>query len=168
MKFTEAMAAIAKIYEPGCIEWYAKQPVDEWAQMVDRLEQAIQTKDLKLMESASIQYLNQAKKLIGHYKAMGVPRKQLSLGDAFMMGAEPGCFEAALSVDTDSCYRCESKAGLEVEMIPGDNYAVRVICEACIKLRHELARQKENSELRDKKKIVRSSFVGQSQKNRRF
>jgi len=166
MKFSEAIVEVAKIYHPGTIEFYAKRTPDPWAAMLDKIERAIKSSDPELLESIGEFYFSEAKRLIRAYQGTNPGPRPLSAGDGFMIGFDAPRASALMSIQTDSCYHCESVEDLDLETLPDQESVVRLVCQSC-KARRELARQKRNSRLPDQKKFVRTKAVSHSQPNRR-
>lgn len=132
MTVAQALEAVAKIYEPGCVAYYAKQPTDPWQAMLDRTEAVMLGGDPKLVAVIGTYLFEESRRLIEDYRRLGrVKPAVLTPEDAFVLGADPESFVAAQSLTAAECYSCGETKGIQPEGYGDDGMRVRLACPAC-------------------------------------
>lgn len=134
MKFSEAIVQVAAIYSPGAVQYWASQPKDLWAEMLDGVEALLKSPDPDTREAAADLYVSRARELLDAFRASGKAVGAPQPIDAFLMGPG-GAFRASESRRKKHCYRCQSKEKLSIEACGPEQLQVRLVCEQCKRTR---------------------------------
>lgn len=135
MKISEAIKEMARIYQPGAIEWWAKQPIDRWQQNNDEWEAVMSDKDPGFVAASNILWLQKQKELLEIYEKVAPRPKVITPLDGFMLQGS-GRTRGLISEVEVRCYGCGA-----YDVSPkrdGDNLIL--FCPKCSKPKQEKAK----------------------------
>ena len=129
MTITQAMAEINKRYVPGTVNFFGAQLPDRWQDAHEEWHQAIlrNLSNPEILPKVHELYCEKLSGLCDEFRRRGEPQRKYNPIEAFN---NPQIHKYWESVHYKICYRCETKQGLKIKVIPNTTTSY-LVCGGC-------------------------------------